>query len=64
MKIGELAKQLEISPQTLRCWEKDGLITLNRTPLGHRVFTPENISKIQKIIKARSLERRKAESRP
>jgi DNA-binding transcriptional MerR regulator len=63
MKIGELAKHFEISPQTLRCWEKAGLITSKRTPLGHRVFTPENILEIQKLIKARSLERRKAESR-
>jgi DNA-binding transcriptional MerR regulator len=60
MKIGELAKNLRVSPQTLRVWEKQGIIASDRTPLGHRVFTPESILEIQKIIKARSLERRKS----
>jgi DNA-binding transcriptional MerR regulator len=59
MKIKEASQYLGVAPDTLRKWEKAGIINSERTPLGHRVFTPEAILQIQQITKLRSLERRK-----
>lgn len=59
MKINEASKYLGVAPDTLRKWERAGIINSDRTPLGHRVFTPEKILEIQQVIKQRSLERPK-----
>jgi len=63
MRIGEVARHLGVSIETIRNWERQGIVKTARTPLGQRVFTSENILEIQKVIKARSLERQKAQSR-
>ncbi len=49
MKIGEVAKQLEIHPNTIRRLEKNGLIRTQRTLTGYRIFTPETVQKIREI---------------
>lgn len=36
--IGELAKRVKRSPQTLRRWEREGKITAKRLPSGHRYY--------------------------
>lgn len=58
MKISEAARHLGVHPESLRKWEKAGLISCDRTALGHRVFTPERILEIQQIVKERSFERK------
>jgi len=59
MKIGEAAEHLGVSTESLRRWDKQGIIKADRSPLGHRLFTPEKILEIQQIIKGRSSESRK-----
>lgn len=61
MKIKEAAAYLGVCTETLRKWDKAGLISTDRTPLGHRLFTPEKILEIQQIIRGRSSESRKAD---
>jgi DNA-binding transcriptional MerR regulator len=61
MKIREAAEHLGVSTESLRRWDKEGIIKADRSPLGHRLFTPEAILQIQQIIKLRSLERRKSD---
>ena len=61
MKIKQAAEHLGVCTETLRKWEKAGIIATDRTPLGHRLFTPEKILEIQQIIKERSSESRKAD---
>ena len=54
MKIREAASYLQVSVETLRRWDREGIIVADRTPLGHRIFKPESILEIQKIIRERS----------
>lgn len=49
LKIGDVAKQLKIHPNTLRRLEKNGLIRTERTLTGYRIFTPETVQKIREI---------------
>ena len=49
LKIGDVAKQLRIHPNTIRRLEKNGLIRTQRTLTGFRIFTPETIEKIREI---------------
>jgi len=60
MKISEAARHLAVHPETLRKWEKAGLITSEKTPCGHRIFTAEQILRIQEVIRMRSMERKKS----
>lgn len=36
--IGEVAKLLAVTVQTVRRWDRDGQLTAVRTPKGHRRF--------------------------
>ncbi len=38
VSIGKAAKELGVSPQTLRRWEAEGKIRVERTPGGHRRY--------------------------
>lgn len=49
LRIGDVAKQLKIHPNTIRRLEKDGLIHTERTLTGYRIFTPETIQKIREF---------------
>jgi DNA-binding transcriptional MerR regulator len=52
--IGEVARQLEICPQTLRNWEKKGFIPKpHRSPIDRRLYSSENIKQIQDYIQRR-----------
>ena len=59
MRIKEAAEILGVCPDTLRKWDRLGIIDSDRTPLGHRIFKPEDLLRIQKVIKTRSLEKGK-----
>lgn len=48
--IGEAARRLGVSVDTIRRWESRGIITATRTPLGQRRFA---ISEIERLRAAR-----------
>ena len=49
--IGEVSKKLEISPQALRNWEKQGLIPKpRRRPTNHRQYTDDDLKAIQTYL--------------
>jgi DNA (cytosine-5)-methyltransferase 1 len=60
MKIREAAEHLGVSTESLRRWDREGIIKADRSPLGHRLFTPEAILEIQQVIRQRSMERKKS----
>src|SRR4030042_2570091 len=45
--IQEAAGFLNVSPQTIRRWDRDGKITSARTPAGHRLFTSKELQNIK-----------------
>lgn len=51
LKRAETAALLQISTDTLRNWEMNGLLTVKRTKNGYRVYTAEDINRL-KIIRA------------
>ncbi|MFA0252693.1 MerR family transcriptional regulator, partial [Vibrio sp. 10N.261.45.A4] len=53
-KIGELAKRFDIKPDTLRFYEKHGLLKpSSRSEAGYRVYTHEDADKLGFIIRAK-----------
>jgi len=46
LSIGKAAKYLGVSIDTLRRWEKKGVITAYRSPGGHRYFLEEDLDKL------------------
>jgi len=46
LSIGKAAKYLGVSIDTLRRWEKKGVITAYRSPGGHRYFIDEDLDKL------------------
>lgn len=57
IKVGELAKQTGISVRTLHYYDGIGLLKPSeRTQTGHRLYTPEDIVRLQQIISLRQLE--------
>ena len=53
--IGKIAKELGVAKETLRRWEKNGLITSERTPKGHRRY---DLSAIKGIIPKKNFEKK------
>jgi len=64
MLIKEACKLLDVSPATLRKWEKAGLIHFKRRALGWRIIGEEMIPQIQQIIKERNREKGREGSSP
>lgn len=50
-KRNETAKHLQISIDTLRNWEMNGLLTVKRTENGYRIYTGDDIERL-KIIRS------------
>lgn len=49
--IGEVAKMLDVSPQSLRTWEKQGFIPKpKRSPTNHRRYGDEAIRAIEQFL--------------
>ena len=48
--ISVVAEQYGIHPQTLRLYEREGLITPSRSPKGTRYYTEENIERLEIIL--------------
>lgn len=51
LKRNEVAKLLDISMDTLRNWEMNGLLTVKRMENGYRIYSSEDIDKL-KIIRS------------
>ncbi|MDQ3687412.1 MAG: MerR family transcriptional regulator [Acidobacteriota bacterium] len=47
--ISEVARILDVSPSTLRMWEKIGLVTPERSDGRYRLFTPDDIKRLKKV---------------
>ncbi|WP_263262719.1 MerR family transcriptional regulator [Pseudomonas sp. RIT-PI-S] len=51
LPIREVARRTGVNPVTLRAWERRyGLIVPQRTPKGHRLYSPDHLERIQKVI--------------
>lgn len=50
--ISETAGALGIHPQTLRNWERRGIIKPERDWAGRRIFSDEDIEKIKAIVRS------------
>ncbi len=56
MRIGELAKTMGITPDTIRYYEREGLLPPpQRTASGYRDYGPETVDDLQFIKKAQAL---------
>ena len=56
MQIGELAKRCSVSIDTVRYYEKQGLLRPEgRTPAGYRYYAGESVKCLQFILKAKAL---------
>lgn len=51
LRIGPLADRFGVSPETLRVWERQGLIPhARRTPGGHRRYGGEHVLALEKLL--------------
>ena len=48
-RVGEVAEAAGVSPQTIRLWEKQGLLQSERTNGGQRLFTPDELKRAQRV---------------
>ncbi len=56
MRIGELAKSAGVTPDTIRYYEREGLLPApERTPSGYRDYGPDALDDLQFIKKAQAL---------
>lgn len=51
LRIGPLADRFGVSPESLRVWERQGLIPpAHRTPGGHRRYGREHVVALAKLL--------------
>lgn len=56
LRIGPLAARFGVSPETLRVWERQGLIPrAQRTAGGHRRYGPEHARALGRLLSAEPL---------
>ncbi len=56
MRIGDLAKQVGVTPDTIRYYEREGLLpAAERTPSGYRDYGPDAVNDLLFIKKAQAL---------
>ena len=49
-RIGEIAEKYGIHPQTLRMYEREGLLTPTRTEGNTRVYDPDTLERLEIIL--------------
>lgn len=55
-KVGALAKQTGLSIRMLRYYDEIGLLTPSaRTPSGHRLYGPDDVTRLQRVLSLRQL---------
>ena len=42
--VGEFSKLIGVSIKTLQNWDRDGILTANRTPTNRRFYTEEQLN--------------------
>jgi len=50
LRIGKVAKEVGVSPQTIRGLELRGLISPERDWDGNRIFRPDDIPRIEHLL--------------
>ena len=56
VKIGEIAKRLGVSTDTLRYYEKQGILTSSsRSVSGYRLYTDQDIAQLAFVIRAKDV---------
>jgi DNA-binding transcriptional MerR regulator/DNA gyrase inhibitor GyrI len=55
LKIGDVAKQFDISNRTLRYWEEVGILDSSRMENGYRLYDDDNAARIRQIVLLRKL---------
>ena len=56
MRIGELARQVGVNIQTIRFYEREGLLPApRRKPSGYRLYTDEDLHRLRFIRQAKAL---------
>ena len=51
-RIGDLAKELERTPLTIKSWEKKGIIPkAKRDSRGWRYYTEDDLNRIKRLVK-------------
>src|SRR5215470_15589639 len=55
--IGEVARLTGVSQGLLRLWEREGLVSPQRTPGGHRFYTAADLERLHQIAHLRRVER-------
>ena len=56
MRIGDLAKHVGVTPDTIRYYEREGLLpAAERTPSGYRDYGPDAVNDLLFIKKAQAL---------
>ena len=53
MTIAEAAAHLDVSPHTLRYYERAGLVTVSRDPAGHRLYDAEAVRRLVFLTRMR-----------
>src|SRR5215831_14566237 len=51
--ISEVAKAAQVSPQTLRVWERQGLLAPRRSKGGQRLYTEQDLLAAEQVSKLR-----------
>ena len=54
--IGEVSKSIGLAPQTLRLWEREGLIQPSRSGRGYRFYTEPDVDRLREIKQLRKVE--------
>jgi DNA-binding transcriptional MerR regulator len=54
-KVGELAEATKVTVRTLHWYEEQGLLVPERTSAGHRVYGPEHLARLQRVLSLREL---------
>jgi DNA-binding transcriptional MerR regulator len=54
--IGEVSRAVGVAPQTVRLWEREGLIEPGRTERGYRVYSEADVERLRRIKHQRKTE--------
>lgn len=55
-KVGILARRAGLTVRTLHHWDRIGLLSPSgRTAAGHRLYTPDDVARLQQVVSLRSL---------
>jgi DNA-binding transcriptional MerR regulator len=54
--IGEVSRAVGLAPQTLRLWEREGLVRPRRTARGYRVYAETDVDRLREIKQLRKVE--------